>query len=109
MVKLFYDKGFTLIEVLVALSILLIISIAFLTLFASSYSDIAVSGMKNKGLYEVQQMIEQTISSGTPNGDKELIISFPGVPQPVKVSGSIQSEEVTVRDKNISISVFVPK
>ena len=36
------QRGFTLVELIVSLAILLIISVAFLTLFAGSYSNISI-------------------------------------------------------------------
>ena len=107
--RLFSSDGFTLTEVLVALSIMMIISIAFLTLFINSYSDITISGIRNKRLYETQQKIEEAIASGTFSEEKEVIISFPGVNDAIKVTGSIQTEETIVKGNKISISVFIPK
>lgn len=102
------NNGFTLTEVLVALSILLIISVAFLTLLTNSYSDIVISGLKNKALHELQSRIEHSVAEGLPSTDKEVIISFPGVENPIKVTGSIIKEEMTVNKRKISIAVFIP-
>lgn len=102
-------SGFTLVELLVALFILLIISVAFLTLFVNSYGDIMRSGVKNKGLYEAQQSIEQAISAGYSGEEKELEISFPGIDDPLTIGGVIVTEDVDVKGKKSSVSIFIPK
>lgn len=100
-------KGYTLVEMLIALTILLIISSALLILFANSFRSIEISGKKNKELYEIQEKIEQSISSDNISGEKELIISFPGVEQPIRMSGRIHREKAAFQDIEISISVFI--
>lgn len=103
------NNGFTLVEVLIALTILFIISSAFLALFVNSYEGITTSGMKNKELYQIQEKLEQAIASGDSFEEKELIISFPDIEQPIKVLGSIQREKVIIGDKKLAISVFIPR
>lgn len=56
-------KGFTLIEVIISISILAIISIAFLSIFGNSITGIWESGRKNISHYEAQNMIESNISN----------------------------------------------
>ena len=107
---LYFDhRGFTLVELLVALSILLIISVAFLTLFVNSYWDITRSGIKNRGLYEAQQSIEQAISTDYSGDETELNISFPGIDDPITIEGVIVTEDVDVKGKKSSVSIFIPK
>ena len=50
--------GFSLVEILVALSIFFIIVFAFLALYTKSFSDVVYSGNKNKALYRAQQELE---------------------------------------------------
>ncbi|NLI60871.1 MAG: prepilin-type N-terminal cleavage/methylation domain-containing protein [Clostridiales bacterium] len=102
------NKGFTLIELLIALAILLIISSAFLALYVNSYRDITRSGMNNRGLYEIQERLEQSPNPDDTSQEKELIISFPDLEKTIRVSGRIQTESIIIKDKELSISVFVP-
>lgn len=102
------NEGFTLVEVLIALAILLVISFALLALFANSYRNIEISGQKNKELYIIQQKLEQPINSDKTSIEKNLTISFPGVEQPIKMPGRIHREKAKIQDKEISIFVFIP-
>lgn len=104
-----FNRGFTLVEVLIALFLLLIISSALLILFANSYRNIEMSGQKNKELYRIQENLEQSISSNTAPEEKDLIISFPGVEQSVRMPGKIHKEKAKIQGEEISISIFIPK
>ncbi|NLN41384.1 MAG: prepilin-type N-terminal cleavage/methylation domain-containing protein [Clostridiales bacterium] len=103
------NKGFTLVEVLIAITILLIVSSALLALFANSYRDIEISGIKNKELYKIQDKLEESISLDNASEKKDLIISFPGIEQHIKIPGRIHSEKTEIQGKQIAISVFVPE
>jgi prepilin-type N-terminal cleavage/methylation domain-containing protein len=56
------EKGFSLIEVLIAVFILLIIVIAFTTLFTSSFRGITSSGSRSEKLFILQKNIESDIN-----------------------------------------------
>lgn len=58
-------QGFTLIEVLVGMLLLMIISISVLTLFTHGYMQISRSGSRSKAVFTVQQNIE-TDNIGVP-------------------------------------------
>jgi prepilin-type N-terminal cleavage/methylation domain-containing protein len=102
------NKGFTLVEVLISLAILFIIGSALLALFANSYRDIEIAGKKNQELYRIQGKLEQNNFSDITSREKDLIITFPGVGVPVKVLGRIQTENMKVQEKELSVSVFIP-
>lgn len=71
------NKGFTITEVLVAMVILIMIILAFETLFTTSYSGIFSAGYKNKALITAQSTIETAISSSSGGNDLMPPIYFP--------------------------------
>jgi len=102
------EKGFSLVEILVALTILLIIATAFLSLYTQSYLGIAYSGHKNKALYEAQQEIEELILSNESDGKDELEIIFPGLEHSIKIRGKVELRNVQYGEKSASVAVFIP-
>ncbi|KUO50588.1 MAG: hypothetical protein APF76_08040 [Desulfitibacter sp. BRH_c19] len=76
--KAFHQDGFTLIEVLVALTILTIIIVSFTTLFTSSYIHIMSAGNKSKANYEVQKDMESKIADEGADTHYILGVNFDG-------------------------------
>ena len=64
------DKGFTLVEILVAILLIAIIASAMLPLFTYGYTQIVRTGDRTEALYESQSIIE-TDSASAP--DQEVI------------------------------------
>lgn len=54
-------KGFTLVEIIVAISILAILAVVFLPIMTMSYSHIVKTGKKSQRLYEAQNVMEISI------------------------------------------------
>lgn len=71
------NNGFTLVEVLVALSIITIIVISFTTLLASSYVNIISAGKKSLASYSVQEEMEERIAHEQATDVGDLQIPFP--------------------------------
>lgn len=110
------QRGFTLVELIVSLAILLIISVAFLTLFAGSYSNISISGRKNVLLFSAQKAVEGAISQENMEDNKYLSISFnkevDGGPINLEVRGALFTKEIVLedfKDRKADIAVFIPK
>ena len=57
-----YQKGVTLIEVILSIALLAIISIAFFTMFANGLVNISKSGKKSVSHYTAQNHIESNIN-----------------------------------------------
>jgi prepilin-type N-terminal cleavage/methylation domain-containing protein len=80
------QKGFTLIEVILAIAILAIISVAFLTMFTRGIVGIKNSGKKSTSHYTAQSQIESNIndSGNLPSNvvtlPKSISLTFPGKP-----------------------------
>lgn len=79
-------RGFTLIEVILSITILGIISIAFLTMFTSGIVGISNSGKKSVSHYIAQSQIESNINdsenlySNVVTSTTSIILKFPGNP-----------------------------
>ncbi len=72
-----HEKGFSLIEVIVAVSILLIIISAFSLLFTNSFSGIFTAGRQSRSLFQAQEEIDNAIAGGTGNsGGDILVVNF---------------------------------
>lgn len=102
------NRGFSLIELLIALSIFVIIASAFLLLYTKSFSDIFHSGHKNEALYEIQQELENTIYSNNNDGTDEIEINFPGLENSVKIKGKLERGDAQVGERSAEIIVFIP-
>lgn len=100
--------GFSLVEILVALSIFFIIVFAFLALYTKSFSDVVYSGNKNKALYRAQQELEELIQSNGSDGEEELEINFLGLVRPIRIRGKIEQKTVQYGKENATISLFIP-
>ncbi len=59
--KLNNQKGLTLIEIILALAILGLLAITFLTMFSSGYRSIIKAGNKTVAAYDAQQSMTNTI------------------------------------------------
>lgn len=60
---LLIQKGFSLIEVLIAIFVLAIILVATVSIFATSYMGIIYSGHESKEIYNIQQQLEEKINN----------------------------------------------
>lgn len=59
------EKGFTLIELIIAIAILAIVSVAFLPMFSTAMIGISGAGKKSAAHYTAQNQMESTISDST--------------------------------------------
>jgi len=68
-------KGLTLIEIIIALAILGIIMVAFLSGFGSGFASIFTMGNKTKAVAEAQTIVDFIYNEGTIN-DSQLMSTF---------------------------------
>jgi len=71
-------KGFTIVEVLVAMALLSLAAVAFIALMSFSVSSIFLAGEKSEKIFDAQGEIESEISAQMPSGDDEVKINFTG-------------------------------
>jgi len=107
MKNLVKQNGFSLVEVLIAVTILLLMVVTFTVLFTSTFDNIITSGRKSEALYLSQQKVDTAV---TPDSTSfvELEISFTGV-NPIVVEGqhNIYSQEYKT-GRYVSVDLFIP-
>jgi prepilin-type N-terminal cleavage/methylation domain-containing protein len=106
------NKGFSLIELLVSASLLLILAVGFIPLLTNSYTSIFSTGEKNNAVNLAQKEIEQWFSTGTTYDTDILFINFIDVDTTTVFE--IEGEKVQINKpydngKTISFEVFIPK
>lgn len=110
--KINYESGFTLVEIVVALAVLMILLVPFTFLFTSSFTNIFAAGNKNQALYDVQKELENEINSSSAVGIDILQIDFPTVIQSIRVGGKIITIEKEysrgTNKENVELKAFVP-
>lgn len=99
-------KGFTLIEIILALAILGIILVAFISMFTSSFVWITDAGDKGKAYSSSQEDIENRIATGESEDTQDLVITFGD--KDYTIPGGIISSNETIRRRNSQIQMFVP-
>jgi prepilin-type N-terminal cleavage/methylation domain-containing protein len=100
------DRGFSMVEVLIAIVILLMIVIVFTTLFNSSIRGIVSSGDRSSTLFELQKDLEAENSVPTIIDNQPMNITFGNG---VDIQGKQGSFKQTMADGNeVLINVFIP-
>lgn len=96
------EKGFTLIELILTITMLGILSIGLLSFFLYGYKYISMAGEKSKTVFENQEDTEALIASRNPTGTNETItISFG---QPTSISINVNG----IRTTKGSLVNFLP-
>lgn len=72
LINIHRKKGMTLLEVIIAVAILGIISIVFLSVFANGFTTIFKMGNKTKAVAEAQKLIDIVCQSKSPNSIQSL-------------------------------------
>ncbi|NLJ79530.1 MAG: prepilin-type N-terminal cleavage/methylation domain-containing protein [Firmicutes bacterium] len=110
------EKGFTLVEVVVALIVLSVITIAVVTIYNNGIIAIISSGKRTEAVYEVQAKLERALleDPGEVEAGEEpaFTIVFPDL-EPIE----IYAEEVTAESdttygpsqRKVSAVVYIPK
>ncbi len=99
------EKGFSLIEVFIAIFILLMVVIVFMTLFNFSISEIVSSRDRSDTLFDIQKELEA--DNPTPEVDNQAIsIVFNNG---VSIAGKQGTFKQAMADgKEVTINVFIP-
>ncbi|HHY10081.1 MAG TPA: prepilin-type N-terminal cleavage/methylation domain-containing protein [Firmicutes bacterium] len=109
------EKGFTLVEVVVALLVLAVITAAVVGIYNSGLLAIFQSGKRTEAIYEVQAKLDQAISKGiaeVAETDPPLKIHFQGLEKPIEIEGKIVTKDSDTafgpQKRKVSASVFIP-
>ncbi len=111
------SKGMTLIEVIVAMAILGIIIVSFLTTFTFSFTQIAMSGSISKAVFKAQRATDKeiagvaSIDDSTINTEQKIItINLPYVTDDIVVAheGKVITTISNSNGKESNIWTFIP-
>lgn len=107
-VKIQEENGFSLVEVILAISILMIVVAAFTLLYTTSFSNIFTAGRKSKSLFEAQELVDNLIT-GDANYqyDSTLVIEFDQ--RTITIEGEEISVEYQYEDRSGDLYYFLPK
>lgn len=99
--------GFTVVEILVAISLLLLLVFTFTIIFTSSFDGIMTSGRKSEALFAGQQAVDR-VSNPESSVETSLQVNFTGL-DPLNVSGKLNSYQENFKDDRVVyIEIFVP-
>ncbi|PKM83454.1 MAG: hypothetical protein CVU88_02865 [Firmicutes bacterium HGW-Firmicutes-13] len=115
------NEGFTLVEVIAALTILSIIIISFLAVFGNSIVMIITAGQLSEAQYTAQKVMENAIAGSiledieninvivdTPDSDHTSItINYNG--ENITVDGKIIEVEYDDGERAVTLTTFVPE
>lgn len=103
------QRGFALVEALVAIAVLIVVATVFIILVNQGYTQVFFASHFTRILYEAQGQIDAAISSEATEGEEiELQISFPGVGT-MDVTGEVFSIPVEFEGRSTSLTVFDPR
>jgi prepilin-type N-terminal cleavage/methylation domain-containing protein len=100
-------KGFTLIEAVIAIGIIGIMSVSFLSMYTLGFTTISKSGSKSSALFAVQDKLEGKLN-GTPSMTPTSLTIIVPNSSPISVSGNIITESTTVKGQAVTITAFKP-
>ena len=101
-------KGFTLVELIVAIAIIGIISVFVLSAFSSGVKIISKARFSSAAGYNTQSIVEDDLknSSITTNN---ITITLPGSPSStIMASGTISTKSAVVNGETVTITYFKP-
>lgn len=107
MKKSYNEEGFTLIEVIIAITILMIVIFAFTTLYTTSFSGIFSAGRKSEALFLAQEAMDNLIAEEVNSGTETLTIEF--VQRTISVTGEELEVPYEYEGRTGTIYYFLPK
>jgi len=102
------EEGFTIIEVLIALTILVIIIFSFTTLYTTSFTGIFRAGDKSEALFDLQEEIDNAIAEGPSSEFEEATLTIKFDNEEVTVSGKPKHIVQEYEDRSVDLFYFLP-
>lgn len=105
-----YNKGFSLVELLVAAALLFILAAGFIPLLTNSYVNIFFAGERNISENLARGEVEQLLSAGTHDGFDILTINFVDATNmtAIEIRGRKIIVEKGTGNKRVTYSAFIP-
>jgi prepilin-type N-terminal cleavage/methylation domain-containing protein len=105
--KKHYNKGVTLIELIIAMAIFSIIVIAFLSMFSSAMISVINSGNKSQALGQTQFAVEDQLALNTSSSPDLIAITFSGVD--INIPGRNIVVTNTIGNSQSTLKGFIPR
>ncbi len=103
-----HQKGFTLVELLIAISILMMIIFSFTLLFTTSFSGIFGAGRKSEALFRAQEEMDNKIASGLEEQYDETNLTIVFDELLLEVTGEVKQVGYEYEDHTGTIKYFFP-
>lgn len=102
------QEGFTLVEILVAIAIMMIVVFSFTLLFTSSFTWIFDAGDKSEALFKAQEKMDNKIAGGIITTDGEpMVVEF--LYESVTVHGETKEVDHPYEERNITLNYYLPE
>ncbi len=102
------QKGFTLVELLIAISILMVIIFSFTLLFTTSFSGIFGAGRKSEALFRAQEEMDNKIASGLEEQYDETTLEIKFDYLTLIVTGEVKQVDYEYEEHTDTIKYFLP-
>jgi len=106
MKNIFKNQGFSLVEIIVSLTLIGLIATAFFPVITYSYTNIYRAGNDHKSLYQLQQKIENNSERTEINADGITIDFTNGTS--IVVPGSTYNVQQSTNNRQLTIIYFQP-
>ncbi len=101
------ERGFTFIEVLVAIFLLTLVTVVIVQIYNSGLFSIMVSGNRTEALYELQQELELATLNTTPDPSDIYLYRIEIAGEIFEAHGYKINREISVEGKPVSATVVV--
>lgn len=102
------QHGFTLIEIILTLSIIALIAVSFIPFLTNSFSGIMAVGNRANSLYEAQAEIESLFDSSSDGTSSSVDIVCDSPSKTFTIEGRLKEVNKTVNGSSLHLYIFVP-
>lgn len=100
-------KGMTLIEIIIAITIIAIIAISIFPIFTMGLVTINSAGNRSEAQYKTQAEIENDLNIDT-GGTDTITIDIPDSSLDINVKGKLETKITKINGSQVSITYFKP-
>lgn len=102
------QRGFTLVEVMVAIVILGIAIGSILLMYSNAIKGVSAAGRRSEALHGAEAAIAEKVAAGAASTADQLSIVFPGM-DGISLSGKSEIATGTSQGRTVTITAFIPK